>query len=328
MSTKRYSIFPIHHNRLWHSYEKIQQNWWFAHEVKFQNDHGHLAQLTNDERYFLKHVLAFFNQADGIINENLALRFYNETLIPEARAFYGMQIAQETIHSQIYSTIIEEYYKHAPDKDKLFDAISHFPAIAKKAQWAAKWIHSQESFARRLIAFAVVEGVFFSGSFCAIYWFKSRGLLEGLSTANKWIARDENLHCQFAIDLYNTLLSIHAKQSSMKDILNNGVTFEVLDKETIYQIFREAVEVEQEFLTEALPVDMIGMNKRLMKDYIECCADYWLQHLGMPRIYHKEEPFGFMASLGMESKTNFFEKTVTEYSMTVKNRDVNFDEDF
>jgi len=322
MSTKRYSMFPVHHQNLWHLYEKIQQQWWFAHEVKFTNDHTHLASLTEDERYFLKHVIAFFNQADGIVNENLALRFYNETLIPEARAFYGMQIAQETIHSHIYSQILEEYYKHDPNKDKLFDAISHFPAISKKAQWAAKWINSQESFSRRLIAFAVVEGVFFSGSFCSIYWFKSRGMLEGLSTANKWIARDENLHCQFAIELYNTLLKNH------DGMLNNGVKFEVLNPEVIIEIFREAVEVEQEFLTEALPVDMIGMNKKLMKDYIECCADYWLERLGLSRIYNKEEPFGFMASLGMESKTNFFEKTVTEYSMTVKNLSVSFDEEF
>lgn len=327
MSTKRYSLFPLQYKSLFHYFEKIKQVWWFAHEVKFAGDHVHLAQLNENEKHFLKHVIAFFNQADGIVNENLALRFYNDVLIPEARAFYGMQIAQETTHSEVYSNLLEEYYKHDPEKDKLFDAISHFPAIAKKARWASKWINSQESFSRRLIAFAVVEGVFFSGSFCSIYWFKNRGMLEALSTANKWIARDENIHCEFAIELYKVLLAEHNKSGDCSHLLNTDVKFEVLTEEVILEIFKEAVAVEQEFLTEALPVSLIGMNQKLMKEYIECCADFWLQKLGFKKIYNRVDPFGFMALIGMESKTNFFEKTVTEYSLTVKNDHVDLEND-
>lgn len=329
MSTKRYSVFPIKYQNLFHHYEKIKQVWWFSHEVKFQNDHAHLSTLNEDEKYFLKHIIAFFNQADGLVNENLALRFYNDVLIPEARAFYGMQIGQETTHSEVYSNLLEEYFKHEPEKEKLFDAITHFPAIQKKAMWASKWINSQESFSRRLVAFAAVEGVFFSGSFCSIYWFKSRGLLEALSTANKWIARDENIHCEFAIDLYKTLLDEHNKSGSCAELLNTNVEFEVLTEEVILSIFKEAVAVEQEFLTEALPVDLIGMNKKLMKEYIECCADFWISRLGFKKVYNTVDPFGFMALIGMESKTNFFEKQVTEYSLTVKNDKVDLeDNDF
>jgi ribonucleotide reductase beta subunit family protein with ferritin-like domain len=327
MAQKRYSLFPIIHHDLWDMHEKLQGILWRTHEFEFGNDYNDLARLSQNERHFLKYVLAFFNQADGIINQNLALRFSSEVAIPEAVAFYTTQMYNETTHSETYSQIIEEYYRTDPDKPKIFEAIDNFPAIRKKAEWALKWLHSNKSFGERLIAFAVVEGVFFSGSFASIYWFKEKAILEALSLANEWISRDENIHCEFAVKLYKTLCEEYEKNGSANALLMDGVEFAPLSQERIVEIFKEAVAIEQEFLTEALPVRMIGMNEDMMKQYIECCADYWLNNLGAGRIYNVTDPFGFMVKLGMASKTNFFEKKVSTYTTNIVNNNISFDDD-
>lgn len=327
MAKKRYSLFPIVHHELWEMHEKLQGILWRTHDFEFSNDYNDLARLNENERHFLKYVLAFFNQADGIINENIAIRFTKEIAIPEATAFYTTQMYNETSHSETYSQIIEEYYRTDIDKPKIFEAIDNFPAISKKSQWALKWLHSNESFGERLIAFAVIEGMFFSGSFAAIYYFKEKGVLEALSLANEYISRDENIHCEFAVKLYHLLCQSYEANGHANDILMDGVDFKPVSKERIIEIFKEAVAIEQEFLTEALPVRMIGMNEGMMKQYIECCADYWLNQLGAGKIYNVADPFGFMVKLGMATKTNFFEKKVSTYTTNIINNQISFDKD-
>lgn len=269
---------------------------WTAEEIDLMADLSDWEKLNEQEKHFITHVLAFFAASDGIVNENLAQRFYNDVQIPEARCFYGFQIAMENIHSETYSLLIDTYVKDPKEKDKLFHAVENFECVAKKANWAMNWISSKNSFAERLVAFAAVEGLFFSGSFCSIFWLKKRGLMPGLCTSNEFISRDEGLHCEFAV-LIHSLLSDEEKAS----------------KETIRKIFLEAIEIEKEFITEALPVSLIGMNKDLMSQYIEYVCDFWMDRLGAEKEFGTANPFDWMELISLEGKTNFFEKRVSEY---------------
>ena len=287
--------YPIEHSDLFAFYKKAESLFWRAHEIKFSDDIDDWNKLNSDEQFFISNVLAFFAASDGIVNENLVVRFYNEVQITEARFFYGMQIATENIHSMVYSTLINTYIKDKVDQQTLFNAIHEIPAVKKKAEWALKWIKSDSSFAERLLAFAIVEGIFFSGSFAAIFWLKSRGILPGLTTSNEFISRDEGLHCGFACFLI--LEYIKYKPS----------------KETTIQILREAVEIEKEFITVSLPVKLIGMNSELMKQYIEYVADHLLVALGMEKIYNRKNPFKFMDFISVFTKANFFEHSDTNY---------------
>ena len=293
----RFVLFPIKYHQVWEMYKKHMADFWTAEEIDLVPDlMDWETKLNNDERHFISHVLAFFAASDGIVNENLALRFYKDVQIPEARCFYGFQIAMENIHSETYSLLIDTYIKDAKQKDKLFNATENMACVAKKAKWAIDWIGSKKSFAHRLIAFAAIEGIFFSGSFCAIYWLKKRGLMAGLCTSNEFISRDEGLHCQFAC-LMHSLLDIE----------------EQLDHATIVQIITEAVEIEKEFITDALPVSLIGINADLMSQYIEFVADHWLSQLGVDAHFKTKNPFEWMELISLEGKTNFFEKRVSEY---------------
>ncbi|MFA6238473.1 MAG: ribonucleotide-diphosphate reductase subunit beta [Bacteriovorax sp.] len=293
----RFVLFPIKYHQVWEMYKKHMAVFWTAEEIDLVPDlNDWETKLNNDERHFISHVLAFFAASDGIVNENLALRFYKDVQIPEARCFYGFQIAMENIHSETYSLLIDTYIKDPKQKDKLFHATENMACVAKKAKWAMNWISSKKSFAHRLIAFAAIEGIFFSGSFCAIYWLKKRGLMSGLCTSNEFISRDEGLHCQFAVLLHS--------------LLNED---EKLDAESIKQIILEAVEIEKEFITEALPVSLIGINAELMAQYIEFVADHWLSQLSVPAHFKTKNPFEWMELISLEGKTNFFEKRVSEY---------------
>ncbi len=292
----RFVLFPIESHSIWEMYKKHMAVFWTAEEIDLGADLTDWDKLNDNERHFISHVLAFFAASDGIVNENLALRFYNDVQLAEARCFYGFQIAMENIHSETYSLLIDTYIKEPKEKARLFDAVNHLPCVSKKAQWAMKWIRSDKSFAHRLVAFAAVEGIFFSGSFCAIFWLKKRGLMPGLCTSNEFISRDEGLHCEFACLLHSLL---------EKD--------EQIDLETITQIITEAVEIEKEFITEALPVSLIGINSQSMSQYIEFVADHWLQYLGAKRFYNATNPFDWMELISLEGKTNFFEKRVSEY---------------
>lgn len=293
----RFVLFPIKYHQVWEMYKKHMAVFWTSEEIDLVPDLNDWEnKLNNDERHFISHVLAFFAASDGIVNENLALRFYKDVQIPEARCFYGFQIAMENIHSETYSLLIDTYIKDSREKDKLFHATENLACVAKKAKWAMNWISSKKSFAHRLIAFAAIEGIFFSGSFCAIYWLKKRGLMAGLCTSNEFISRDEGLHCQFACLLHSLL-----------------TPEEQLDQETIKQIILEAVEIEKEFITEALPVSLIGINAELMSQYIEFVADHWLMQLGADRHFNTKNPFEWMELISLEGKTNFFEKRVSEY---------------
>ena len=293
----RFVLFPIKYHQVWEMYKKHMAVFWTAEEIDLVPDLNDWEnKLNNDERYFISHVLAFFAASDGIVNENLALRFYKDVQIPEARCFYGFQIAMENIHSETYSLLIDTYIKDAKEKDKLFHATENLACVAKKAKWAINWISSKKSFAHRLVAFAAIEGIFFSGSFCAIYWLKKRGLMAGLCTSNEFISRDEGLHCQFACLLH-----------SMLD------ADEQLSKEDITAIITEAVEIEKEFILESLPVSLIGMNAESMSQYIEFVADHWLTQLGAETFYNTPNPFEWMELISLEGKTNFFEKRVSEY---------------
>jgi len=293
---KRFVLFPLKQHDMWEMYKKHVAVFWTAEEIDLVSDLGDWERLSNDERHFISHVLAFFAASDGIVNENLALRFYNDVQSPEARCFYGFQVAMENIHSETYSLLIDTYIKDPHQKDRLFSAVSHLSCVEKKARWALKWIGSDASFATRLIGFAAVEGIFFSGSFCAIYWLKKRGLMPGLCTSNEFISRDEGLHCEFACLVHDNLLPN-----------------EKCDPETIRQIVTEAVEIEKEFITEALPVSLIGMNAEMMSQYIEFVADHWLSRLGLDAHYNSANPFDWMELISLEGKTNFFEKRVSEY---------------
>jgi len=305
----KYSIFPIRQHELWDAFKKQEHAFWTAEELDFSEDiYDWENKLTADERYYITHVLAFFAQSDGIVNENLAVRFYGETNLPEARAFYTAQMLIETIHAEVYGLLIDSYIKDDSEKDNLFDAINTMPIIAKKAQWALKWIESQESRPKRLAAFAVVEGIFFSGAFCAIYWLRKRGLMPGLAAANEFIARDEGLHWQFVPLLF--------KAEDLK-----------IESEDLYTIVREAVEIEKEFISEALPVRLIGMNAELMAQYIEYTADRLINSFGFSKTYNSKNPFDFMNLLDVETKSNFFERRPKEYKKT-KDKKLSFDVSF
>jgi len=291
----RFVLFPIEHDDIWAFYKKAEASFWTAEEIDLSPDLIDWEnKLTDDERHFIKHVLAFFAASDGIVNENLAENFLSEVQYTEAKFFYGFQIAIENIHSETYSLLIDTYIKDKAEKDKLFNAIDTLDCVQKKAKWALRWIE-QGSFAERLVAFAAVEGIFFSGSFCSIFWLKKRGLMPGLSFSNELISRDEGLHCDFACLLYTKHL------------------IEKMPKEQIQEIIKDAVEIEKEFVTDALPVKLIGMNAELMQQYIEFVADRLLVELGNDKIYDVSNPFDFMDMINLQGKTNFFEKRVGEY---------------
>jgi len=290
----RFVLFPIKHNSIWEMYKKAEASFWTAEEIDLSPDiQDWENKLNNDERHFIKHVLAFFAASDGIVNENLAINFLNEVQYPEARCFYGFQIMMENIHSETYSLLIDSYIKDPAEKDKLFHAVDTVPCVGKKAEWALKWI-SNGTFPERLIAFAAVEGIFFSGSFCSIFWLKKRGLMPGLTFSNELISRDEGLHCDFACLLYNQLVN-------------------KLSVEKVTDIITNAVAIEKEFVVDAIPVRLIGMNADLMCQYIEFVADRLLQSLGCPKFYNATNPFPFMEMISLQGKTNFFEKRVAEY---------------
>ncbi len=310
----RFVIFPIQHNDLWEWYKKQQACFWTAEEIDLHSDLvDWTTKLTDDERYFIKHILAFFAASDGIVNENLAENFVNEVQYSEAKFFYGFQIMMENIHSETYSLLIDTYVKDEVEKDRLFRAIEVFPAIKKKADWALKWIES-DSFAERLIAFAAVEGIFFSGAFCSIFWLKKRGLLPGLTFSNELISRDEGMHCDFAVHLHNN------------HIVNR------VPKDRIKEIIVDALDIEREFVTESLPVSLIGMNAKLMTQYLEFVTDRLLVEFGCEKVYDVVNPFDFMEMISLEGKTNFFEKRVSEYQKAgVKSGgtgSISFDSDF
>ena len=335
----KYTVFPIRYPNLWKFYKDHEATFWTAEEIRLTDDLVDWNnKLNDDERYFIKNVLAFFAASDGIVNENLVLNFYNEVEIAEARQFYAVQMMMEAIHNEQYSILIDTYINNTEEKNKLFRAIETIPCVKKKADWALKWIQEgstlhtmipeeymkslrslyngnensdiplhpkhmdalqflvkeRPSFAQRLLAFACVEGIFFSGSFCSIYWLKNRGLMPGLSSANQLISRDENLHCEFAISLYNML-------------------DDRLEEKQVHEIFKEAVDIEKEFVTESLPVSLIGMNCTLMKQYIEYVADRWLVLLNYNKLYNAQNPFDFMEMISVNSKDNFFELNVTNY---------------
>ena len=294
---KRYVIFPIKHDEIWKMYKKSEANFWTAEELDLSKDLNDFQVKMNDsERYFVENVLAFFAASDGIVNENLVERFCNDVQVLEAKFFYGFQIAVENIHSETYSLLIDTYVKDLKKKEKLFNAIETIPSVKKKADWALKWINDDTStFGTRVIAFAAVEGIFFSGSFCSIFWLKKRGLMPGLCHSNELISRDEGLHTEFAVLMY----------SMLKDKPS---------KETILKIIQEAVELEKEFITESLPCDLIGMNMNLMKQYIEYVSDRLLLMLGLEKVYNVENPFEWMELISIQGKTNFFEKRVGEYA--------------
>lgn len=351
----RYTIFPIQHQKLWDIYEKSLSLFWTTSEITLSNDLSDWNNLNDNEKYFLKNILAFFASSDGMVNENLVLNFYNETQLPEARAFYANQIMIETIHSVQYSLLIDTYINNTDEKNKLFNAIETIPAIKKKADWILKWIEAgstliqllppdvlsgiisiqgnsnnnltssqqnslsfftkeKPSFEQRLLAFLCVEGIFFAGSFCAIYWLKNRGILPGLCTANEFISRDENMHAEFVLLLLETC--------------ENKVSQKIA-----HDIFKEAVQIETEFITESLPVSLLGMNNILMTQYIQYVADRWLVLLGYEKIYNSTNPFNFMEMISLNTKENFFELNVTQYSksgvgVSKEEMEIKFDEDF
>ncbi|MGO3706371.1 MAG: ribonucleoside-diphosphate reductase small subunit [Mesonia hippocampi] len=312
----RFVIFPIQHNDIWQFYKKAEASFWTAEEVDLSLDiNDWQNKLNKDERYFISHVLAFFAASDGIVNENLAVNFIQEVHYPEARCFYGFQVMIENIHSEMYSLLIDTYVKDPKEKDYLLRAIETIPCVEKKADWALRWIES-ENFAERLIAFAAVEGIFFSGSFCSIFWLKKRGLMPGLTFSNELISRDEGLHCDFACLLYT-----HHIQNKLPEA-------------TIREIIVDAVAIEKEFVTDALPVRLIGMNAELMCQYIEFVADRLLVALSCKKVWNTTNPFDFMELISLQGKTNFFERRVGEYQKTgvaqgtKENNSFSLDEDF
>lgn len=312
----RFVIFPIKHQDIWEWYKKQEACIWTAEEIDLHTDlNDWNNKLNADEKYFIKHILAFFAASDGIVNENLAENFVSEVQYPEAKFFYGFQLMMENIHSETYSLLIDTYVKDEAEKYELFHAIETFPAIKEKAEWALKWIES-DSFAERLIAFAAVEGIFFSGSFCSIFWLKKRGLMPGLTFSNELISRDEGMHCDFAVHLHTN------------HIVNK------VPKERITEILTNALDIERKFITESLPVSLIGMNATLMTQYLEFVTDRLLVELGCDRVYNASNPFDFMDMISLQGKTNFFEKRVAEYQKAgVMNSDseaskISFDADF
>jgi ribonucleoside-diphosphate reductase beta chain len=296
MNPGRFVILPINYDAIWKMYKKQVASFWTVEEVDISKDTKDWEKLTKDEKYFVSQVLAFFAASDGIVNENLASRFMREIQIPEARCFYGFQIGMENCHSEMYSLLIDTYITDKEEKTRLFNAIETVPCVSKKAHWALQWIESEEAdFATRLMAFACVEGIFFSGSFCALFWLKERGVMPGLTTSNEFISRDEGMHTDFACLLYSILKH-------------------KLSKTKAHKMIREAVKIEKEFITESLPCALIGMNAKMMSHYIEFVADRLLVQLGYPKLYETPNPFSFMERIGLEGKDNFFEKRVTSYS--------------
>ena len=290
----RLVLYPIRHHDIWNMYKKQQAAFWTAEEIDFSRDYSHWIKLTDNEQHFIKYVLAFFAASDGIVNLNLLERFTNEVKVLEAQVAYTWQAMIENIHSEVYSLMIDTYIKEPKEKKTLLNAIQHIPCITEKADWTMKWIKSSASFATRLVAFAIVEGIFFSGSFCAIYWLKERNLLPGLTLSNEFIARDEGMHCDFACLLYSKLKN-------------------KLSENKIHQIVKEAVNIEIKFITESLPCNLIGMNSTLMIEYIKFVADRLVKQLQYKPIYKVTNPFQFMDTIGMESKSNFFENRVSQY---------------
>jgi ribonucleoside-diphosphate reductase beta chain len=309
----RFVILPIKYPAIWEMYKKAEASFWTAEEIDLSDDMKHWESLNQGEKHFISHILAFFAASDGIVNENLAVNFMSEVQLPEARCFYGFQIMMENIHSETYALLIDTYIKDPAEKDRLFHAIETVPCVGKKAEWALKWINNG-TFAERLVAFAAVEGIFFSGSFCSIFWLKKRGLMPGLTFSNELISRDEGSHCEFACLLYR--------------MLENK-----LSKEAATKIITDAVEIEKEFVSDALPVSLIGMNAKMMGQYIEFVADRWLDELGYDKVYGASNPFDFMEMISLQGKTNFFEKRVGDYQKSgvmnsAESKAFSLDEDF
>lgn len=305
----RFVLFPIEHQDIWDLYETQLSAMWTTQEVDLSKDISHWEnKLTNNERFFIKNILAFFAASDGIVNENLAINFLNEVQYTEAKFFYGFQIMMENIHSQMYSLLIDTYIKDSKERQECFNAIEYMPPVKKKAEWALRWIES-ESFVERLIAFVAVEGIFFSGSFCSIFYLKSRGLMPGLCDSNTFISRDEAMHADFAIHL-----------------LNNHIV-DKPSKERIKEIFLSALEIEKEFITESLPVSLIGMNSNLMKQYLEFVVDGLLQQLECDKVFNSKNPFEFMNQIALKTKANFFEGRSTEYKSADLSGPISFDEE-
>ncbi|MBX9769394.1 MAG: ribonucleoside-diphosphate reductase small subunit [Bdellovibrionales bacterium] len=290
----RFVLFPIQYDTTWQFYKKAEASFWTAEEIDLSQDIADWQKLSANEKYFISNVLAFFAGSDGIVNENLAMRFMNDVQIPEARCFYGFQIAIENIHAETYSLLIDSYIKDPAERTRLLNGTETVPCVKKKADWAMKWIHSTDSFAERIVAFAAVEGIFFSGSFCSIFWLKKRGMMPGLTFSNELISRDEGLHCDFACHIFG-LLENKLSEARVKEIIS------------------DAVEIEKEFVTDSLPVDLIGMNAKLMAQYIEFVADRLVVALGYSKIFHAKNPFDWMELISLQGKTNFFEKRVAEY---------------
>ena len=310
----RFVLFPIQHDAIWKMYKQAEASFWTTEEIDLNPDLADWAKLSADEKHFVSHVLAFFAASDGIVNENLVLNFMQDVKIPEARCFYGFQVAIENIHAETYSLLIDTYIKDNKEKERLFNAMDTIPCVKKKADWALNWIEKAPSFAHRLVAFAAVEGIFFSGSFCSIFWLKKRGLMPGLSFSNELISRDEGLHCDLACLLYSTLQG-RLSYEDMKAIICDAVVY------------------EKEFVSEALPVSLIGMNAELMQQYIEFVADRLIVSLGYPKVYNATNPFPWMELISLQGKTNFFEKRVGEYQksgvMADKDKQVfSLDEEF
>jgi ribonucleotide reductase beta subunit family protein with ferritin-like domain len=292
----RFVIYPIKYDKIWKMFKIAESSFWTAEEIDLSRDIDDWNKLSDNERYFIKNILAFFAASDGIVNENLAGRFFNEVKIAEAKAFYGFQIAMEIIHSEMYSLMIDTFIKDTEEKNVLFNAMDTIPCIQEKAQWALKWIEDKDTiFAKRLIAFAVVEGIFFSGAFCSIFWLKERGLMPGLCTSNEFISRDEGLHCEFAVLLYS--------------MIKNR-----LSQQDVFDLINEAVNIEIKFITDSIPCNLLGMNANLMEEYIKFCADRLIVQLGYERLYNAKNPFPFMDRINLEHKTNFFENRESNYS--------------
>merc|ERR1712048_282743 len=291
---RRWVMFPIQYPPIWEMYKKHEASFWTAEEIDLSQDAKDWETLTEQERHFIKHILAFFAASDGIVLENLSGQFSVEVQVPEARAFYGFQIAMENIHSETYSLLIEQYIRDPVEKERVFDAIHTMPPVSEKAKWAVQWMNQENSFAERIVAFAAVEGVLFSGSFCAIYWLKKRGLMPGLTFSNELISRDEGLHADFACMIY-------------------GMLQHKLPEDVVHGIVRGAVNVERRFICEALSCDLIGMNNDLMTEYIEFVADRLLVALGHSKMFGTKNPFDWMELISLQGKTNFFEKRVGEY---------------
>ena len=291
----RYVLFPIKYHSFWEIYKRSVSVFWSVEEIDLSQDKSDWENLTDDEKHFIKYILAFFAGSDGIVLENLGLRFLKEIQVPEARCFYGLQMAMENIHSETYSLLIDTYITNEIEKDFLLNAIENIPCIKKKADWAIKWINDDESkFAQRLVAFAAVEGIFFSGAFCSIYWIKDKKKMPGLTFSNELISRDEGLHTEFAVLVY-------------KELINK------LPESTVHEIISEAVDIEKEFIVDAIPCRLLGMNSELMTEYIQFCADRLLVQLGYNKLYNANQPFDFMEKISLSGKTNFFERRVGEY---------------